>query len=89
MATKSDLVAHIADLHHVPQAGARAVVDNVLGFIAQRAAEGEKVTLKGFGTFEVRGTKAHTGRNPRTGEPVEIAASSRLAFRAASKKAGA
>lgn len=89
MATKSDLVAHIADLHDLTQDSARRVVDSVLGFIDQRAAEGERVTLKGFGTFEMRETKAHVGRNPQTGAPVEIAASSRLAFRAASKKAGA
>ena len=45
---------------------------------------GDKITLKGFGTFEVRSREARTGRNPRTGETMTIAASKVPAFKASS-----
>ena len=88
MTTKTDLTLHVATTHGVSQAKARGIVDDVLGFIADRVAAGETVALKGFGTFEARDSKARMGRNPRTGEAVPIPASTRMAFRAA-KKAGA
>ena len=50
------------------------IVDTVLETIINTVASGEKVSLAGFGTFEVSERAARTGRNPRTGEPLEIAA---------------
>ena len=53
----------------------------LLEAIAARLADGESVTMPGFGTFEVRERAALTGRNPRTGEAPEIAASRVAAFK--------
>ena len=60
-----------------------AAVDAVLGAITAALAKGEKISLAGFGNFEVRKRPARMGRNPRTGEEVKIAASKAPAFKAA------
>jgi DNA-binding protein HU-beta len=59
-----------------------AAVDAVLGAITDALAGGDKVQISGFGTFEVRHREARMGRNPRTGEPVQIKASNSPAFKA-------
>lgn len=61
-------------------AALKAVVDGVVGAVAG----GDKVTIAGFGTFEPRQRNARTGRNPQTGETMEIAASTAPAFKPAS-----
>jgi DNA-binding protein HU-beta len=50
------------------------VINKMMETIVKRVASGEKVTLVGFGTFEVRQRKARTGRNPKTNQPLEIPA---------------
>lgn len=60
-----------------------AAVDAVFDAVARALAQGDKVSIAGFGVFEVRHRAARTGRNPRTGEPVHIAASKAPAFKAA------
>lgn len=60
-----------------------AAVDAVVGAITAALAKGDKVAIAGFGNFEVRSRPARTGRNPRTGEPVAIAASKNPAFKPA------
>ena len=79
---KKDLVKAVADGTGIGQAVAAGVVDGVLETIAARLADGESVTLPGFGTFDVRERRARTGRNPQTGEAIEIAASRAVAFKA-------
>ena len=59
-----------------------AVLSATLEVIADSVAEGKKVTFLGFGTFEGRDRKARTGRNPKTGEMLEIKASRSPAFSA-------
>lgn len=59
-----------------------AAVDAVIDAITKALAKGEEVSIAGFGKFEVRDRSARTGRNPRTGEPVQIAASKAPAFKA-------
>ena len=61
---------------------AAAAVESTLEEIASSLAAGETVSVPGFGTFEVRDRAARTGRNPRTGEQVAVAASRAPAFRA-------
>ena len=87
--SKTDLINHVAASELLSQGQARRIVDTMLGFITEAVAVGNTVALTGFGTFELRTRAARTGRNPRTGEAVEIAASEGLAFRAAKRKAGA
>lgn len=72
---KADLIAHVTTETGWKKVEAAAAVDAVLnGICAGLAADGA-VTLTGFGSFTVGERPARTGRNPRTGEPVEIAAS--------------
>ena len=74
-----DAVASAADL-----TGAQAdkALNAVLDTITSALANGDKVTLPGFGTFETRDRAARQGRNPQTGESMEIAASTSPAFKA-------
>ena len=62
------------------KADARRLVDGMLAAIAEAAAAGEEVALSGFGRFKVTERAARQGRNPATGETIQIAASRKLAF---------
>ena len=79
---RKELVEGVAERAGVSRAAAGAVVEAALEAIGARLADGESVTIPGFGTFEVRRRSARTGRNPRTGEAIEIAASRVPAFKA-------
>ena len=61
----------------------KTVLDSVFAHISEAAAKGDEVTLAGFGKFKVQNRPARKGTNPRTGQPVEIAASKKLVFVAA------
>ena len=61
--------------------GAARLVDAVMDGILRGLREDRSVTIAGFGTFEVKDRKARTGRNPHTGEPIQIAAGRRVGFR--------
>lgn len=74
-----DAIAQHADLTN---AQADKALEAVLSSITTAVAAGDKVTLPGFGTFEARERSARTGRNPQTGETLEIAASKAPAFKA-------
>lgn len=80
---RKDLIASVAkdaDLtHDQAEAALRALIDAVVAGVAHD----DKVVLPGFGTFELRHRSARAGRNPQTGEPMEIAASMAPAFKPA------
>jgi len=80
--SKSDLAHRAADVAGISTAKATAVIDAVTAEIARATTDGGTVQLSGFGTFSARSRAAPTGRNPRTGEPVEIKASTTLGFKA-------
>lgn len=82
---KTELVDAVADSAELSKAAAAKAVDAVLDSVSETLAKGDKVTLIGFGTFEVRERSARTARNPRTGEPIEIAATKVPAFKAGKK----
>lgn len=84
---KQDLINNLvsADPASLNKSHAEAVVNTVFAHIATALARGEKVRITGFGTFRRMTTKARTGRNPRTGEAVEIPARNRAKFKASSK----
>lgn len=71
---KSDLVDAISAKANVSKAQAQIIVDDVFELISEGLAKGEKIDLRGFGTFSVRESAARTGRNPQTGEPIQIPA---------------
>ncbi|MYE82132.1 MAG: HU family DNA-binding protein [Gammaproteobacteria bacterium] len=79
---KRELVEAVAAATGLGRSAAGAAVEAVLEAVAAGLAAGEAVTVPGFGTFEVRERAARTGRNPRTGEAIEIAAARVPAFRA-------
>lgn len=79
---KSELISAVAEASDLSKAAAGKAVDALLSSISRALKEGDDVTLIGFGTFSVRERAARTGRDPRTGEPIEIKASKVPAFRA-------
>ena len=79
---KSDIATYVADWTKVSKGDAEAAVNAVLGVITDGLARGEAVSIAGFGTFTVKHRPARQGRNPRTGEPIGIAASSVPSFKA-------
>lgn len=79
---KSEIAGRVADRTGMDRSAAGEVVDTVFEVIAETLAKGEDVRVVGFGTFGTRSLPARTGRNPRTGESVEIAASTAPTFRA-------
>jgi DNA-binding protein HU-beta len=79
---KKELAAKVAEKLGVSASAGNEALNAVLDSITDVLGDQEPVSLPGFGTFEVRNRAARTGRNPRTGEPVEIAASRYPAFKA-------
>jgi len=71
----------VAEELRTSRLGAARLVDTVLEGILRGLREDRSVTIAGFGTFEVKDRKARTGRNPHTGEPIQIAAGRRVGFR--------
>ncbi len=65
------------------KAKAKDLLDKVLGEIRDAAIKGEEISLPGFGKFKVQDKPARQGRNPRTGETMEIAATKKLVFQPA------
>ena len=79
---KNDLVAAVADNADLSKADAAKAVDAVFYSITGSLKGGSEVRLVGFGTFSVANRKASTGRNPRTGESIQIPASKQPKFKA-------
>jgi DNA-binding protein HU-beta len=79
---KNDLVQAVADEANLSKADAARAVDAVLASVGKALKQGDAVALVGFGTFQVKERAARTGRNPRTGEEITIAASKNPVFKA-------
>lgn len=83
---RSELVQKIADENpHLFRHDVERVVNIILGVIVDSLGRGERVELRGFGSFSVGRREARSGRNPRTGEPVEVDAKHAPKFRASKK----
>ncbi|GBG12039.1 DNA-binding protein [Paenibacillus sp. MY03] len=78
---KTDLIAKVAELSDLSKKDATKAVDAVFEAISDALQSGDKVQLVGFGNFEVRERQARKGRNPQTGEEIDIAASKMPAFK--------
>jgi len=79
---KSELVDAIASSADISKAAAGRALDAVTESITQALKDGDQVALVGFGTFLVKDRAARTGRNPQTGDPIEIAAAKIPSFKA-------
>ncbi len=85
---KKELIEAVAEKAGLPRAQAARAVDATLAAVADALVGGQKVQLLGFGTFEVKTRPARQGRNPRTGEMLEIAESKNVGFKAGSALRG-
>ena len=79
--TKVELIAAVAEKANLTKKDAEAAVNSALNAITNALKEGDKVALVGFGTFEVRERPARKGRNPMTGEAIDIDATRSVAFK--------
>jgi len=79
---KAELIDAVADSADISKAAAGRAVDGAISAITNALRAGDSVTLVGFGTFTVRSRQARTGRNPRTGQEIQIKASKVPGFKA-------
>ncbi len=71
--TKSDLIQQMAEKLKIPTARAEGIVNTIFGAMTDALVRGDRIEIRGFGTFEVRSYKGYEGRNPKTGNPVQVA----------------
>lgn len=85
---KGEIIRKLAASYPAASAAlVKDLVDSLLDTITEHAEAGDTVAFIGFGKFSVKARPARTGRNPATGNPVEIPESRKLTFKAAAKKA--
>ena len=80
--TKAELIESVASKVDLPRAIAERAVNTMFDEMTAALSQGDKVNISGFGTFAVSARKARTGRNPKTGESIQIAASKSAKFKA-------
>jgi DNA-binding protein HU-beta len=78
---KQQLIEAAADRAELDKKSVSSALDAILGTIEESLKAGDKVSITGFGNFEVRERAARTGRNPQTGEEMQISASKAPAFK--------
>jgi integration host factor subunit beta len=86
--TKADLIERLAEKKKMARHHAELVVDAILATMEQSLRRGERIEIRGFGTFQIRSYKGYEGRNPKTGEAIQVAPK-RLPFFKASKNLAA
>jgi DNA-binding protein HU-beta len=79
---KQELIENIATSADITKAAAGRALDSVIDSITDSLKKGDSVVLVGFGTFSVRSRAARTGRNPQTGQEIQISAANVPAFKA-------
>lgn len=70
--TKSDLIEQLSAAIKLPKGKAELIVNVIFDSMIAALQQGERIEIRGFGSFEVREYKAYEGRNPRTGDPVHV-----------------
>jgi len=83
--TKERLVAVLAHQHHLSKRAGQEMLNDLIGLITKHLRKGERVKITGLGVLQVRDRPASMGRNPMTGEALEIKAGKKVAFRATKK----
>jgi DNA-binding protein HU-beta len=81
--TLKHLAAALADEHELSKKSAEAILSDMVGKITKHLKKGERIRIVGLGILQVRKRAARMGRNPATGEAIQIKASKKVAFRAA------
>jgi nucleoid DNA-binding protein len=88
LVTKTQLIDAVANTSGHTKKDLETVIDAVLEQVGETLSKGEKVDLRGFGSFVAREKKARQGRNPKTGATIEIAARKAVAFKPSKELAG-
>lgn len=86
---KGELIKALADKTGKTQTEAKAFLEAFESTVKETLAKGGKITLIGFGSWDVQDVSARTGRNPRTGEPLKIQAKKKPRFKAGAELSGA
>ena len=71
--TKSELIDRLCERRGLPRATAELVVQSFVAQLSDSLSSGERIELRGFGSFKVKAYDGYTGRNPRTGELIDVA----------------
>ena len=79
---KADLIARVSETTGLPKATTEVAVNTIFTAITDSLAQGDSIALAGFGTFNVKSREARKGRNPRTGDEIDIPASNVPGFKA-------
>ena len=79
--TKKDFADALAKQHHLTKKQGREMLEDLIGLITKYLKKGERVKIAGLGILVVRNRAARVGRNPATGEAIQIKASRKVAFR--------
>ncbi len=77
---KADIVEKVAKEAHLTKKAAKEAVDSTFDNIYSAMKKGEKVVISGFGTFLIRGRKARPGRNPKTGQTIQLPSMNTVGF---------
>ncbi|MEX2034743.1 MAG: HU family DNA-binding protein [Xanthobacteraceae bacterium] len=77
------LAATLAESHEMPKKKGEAILGDLVSLVTKHLKKGDRIRLAGLGVLQVRKRAARMGRNPATGEPIQIKASKKVAFRAA------
>ena len=81
--TMKHLAANLAESHEMSKKQTDAVLGDLVGLVTKHLKKGDRIRIGGLGILVVRKRAARMGRNPATGEPIQIKASKKVAFRAA------
>jgi len=82
---KSEFITHVADQHKCTKIEAEKVIDKFTSSVIDAIGQGKEISLLGFGNFTVSKVAARTGRNPRTGQELKIAAYNQPKFKVGQK----
>ena len=82
---KSEFVKHVANQHNITQEEANKIIDTFTSSVMSALGEGNEISLIGFGNFSVSKVEAREGRNPRTGEKIQVKAYNQPKFKVGSK----
>ena len=80
--TLKHLAAALSEEHELSKKSAESILTDLVGRITKHLKKGERIRIVGLGILQVRKRAARMGRNPATGEPIQIKASKKVAFRA-------
>jgi len=86
---KKEIIEKLAFRTGQTKAEAQKSLESFLDLITDTLQNGEKITLVGFGTFDVQQVQGRTGRNPQTGQPMQIKPKKRVRFKAGAELSGA